>query len=93
MVCSYLRMVGKNHRLCHSCRCKGHFFADWQKKRLCQWRKRAFVKYIEMEKENKNKGRLFNCCSVWEWVRDVETSCKLSVDRATSTNGISNDQL
>ncbi|CAA2962386.1 Hypothetical predicted protein, partial [Olea europaea subsp. europaea] len=62
--------------------CKGHFFADCPKKRLCPWCKRAFVKCFEVEKDTKSNDKLFNSCGAkcgfWEWAGEDESSCESS---------------
>lgn len=57
---------------------KGHFFADCLKKRHCPWCKIGFGKCFDVEKDTKNKEKLFNCCSVnckyWKCVENGESS-------------------
>ncbi|CAI9777338.1 unnamed protein product [Fraxinus pennsylvanica] len=79
-------MTGRKAGVCHSCRSKGHFFAECSNKRHCPWCKHGFVKCFEVERETKKKGKLFNCCSAkcryWEWV-DKGESCSKSSSTVT----------
>lgn len=74
----HVSMPRTNSGVCHNCRGKDHFFAECKNKRpgpLCM---HGFKKCFVMEKETKNKGRLFLCCSnncgFWERVINENSS-------------------
>ncbi|KAL2552395.1 uncharacterized protein Fot_06014 [Forsythia ovata] len=51
-----LRMIGKNKRICHSCRRLGHYLQKCPRKQRCPVCDEGFVKWMEVEKKTVNIG-------------------------------------
>ena len=81
-------MMGRNARVCHSCRRRGHYFTACLTKQSCPSCRQGIVKCFEVEKESINKGRLFNICSLkcrfWKWVEEGESSGSASTKCTTN---------
>ncbi|KAL2550658.1 uncharacterized protein Fot_12188 [Forsythia ovata] len=56
-------MIGKNKRICHSCRRPGHYLLECPRKQRCPVCSEGFVKWMEVEKKTVNIEKLFFCCS------------------------------
>ncbi|KAL2489786.1 DNA-directed RNA polymerase 1B [Forsythia ovata] len=56
-------MIGKNKRICHSCRRLGHYLLECPRKQRCPVCIEGFVKWMEVEKKTVNIGKLFFYCN------------------------------
>ncbi|KAL2551401.1 DNA-directed RNA polymerase 1B [Forsythia ovata] len=56
-------MSGSNKGICYGCRKSSHLLEDCKQKRRCPRCEKGYVKWMQVVKVLKTKGRLFLCCS------------------------------
>ncbi|KAL2484709.1 DNA-directed RNA polymerase 1B [Abeliophyllum distichum] len=56
-------MSGSNEGICFGCRKSGQLLEDCKQKRRCPRYGKGYVKWMQVVKVLKTKGRLFFCCS------------------------------